>query len=95
MSGTPDNLSDELRLYADPGEADAIDAIGERLREERPIPAAGFRAELRARLVALGSAPEPWRPRHLRLTVAAYLASGLLLLGIAALGVSGAGPFAA
>jgi hypothetical protein len=84
-------ISDELRPYVDRGEAEAIDRIGERLEAERPNPRAGFRAELKARLA---SAPASWRPQRLRLAVAAYLGSGLLLLAVAALGVGGAGPLA-
>jgi len=34
-------------------------------------------------------------PRRLRLLIAAYAGSGVLLLAIAAIGVAGAGPFAA
>jgi hypothetical protein len=83
-----DRISRELRPYVDRGEAEGIDRVGERLQVERPVPRAGFRAELRARLAA---APALWRPRRLRLTVAAYLASGLVLLAVAALGLAGAG----
>jgi hypothetical protein len=82
-------ISHELRPYVDRGEADAIDRIGKRLTGERPVPTASFRAELKRRLA---SAPTEWRPRRLRLTVAAYFASGLLLLAIAALGLMGSGP---
>jgi hypothetical protein len=82
-------ISRELRPYVDRGEADAIDRIGERLQDERPVPRAGFRAELRARLNA---APASWRPQSLRLAIAGYLTCGLLLLAVAALGLAGAGP---
>jgi hypothetical protein len=84
-------ISHELRPYVDRGEADVIDRIGDRLQAERPVPRAAFRAVLRKRLA---SAPASWRPRRLRLTVAAYLASGLVLLVVAALGLAGTGPLA-
>lgn len=64
--------------------------IEERLRAERPVPRAAFRAELRARLV---EAPRE-RPRIRRL-ILAYGTSGLALLAVATLGVAGAGPLAA
>jgi hypothetical protein len=87
----PGGISRELRPYVDRGEAEPIDRIGQRLQNERPVPGAGFRATLGARLAL---APTSWRPRRLRLTVAAYLASGLLLLALAALGLADAGPLA-
>lgn len=70
---------------------DARDPIDERLRAERPVPAPGFRGELRRRLITAErrqSAP----PRRLRLLVAAYAGSGALLFAIAAIGLAGAGP---
>ena len=82
-------ISHELRPYVDRGEAEAVDRIGDRLEAERPVPRAGFRAELKARLA---SAPTSWRPRRLRLAVAAYAGSGFLLLAVAALGLAGSGP---
>jgi hypothetical protein len=82
-------ISHELRPYVDRGEAEGIDRIGDRLEAERPHPSARFRADLKA---SLSSAPSSWRPRRLRLMVAAYLTSGLLLLVVAALGLSGSGP---
>jgi hypothetical protein len=71
-----------------------LDGLGERLDAERPVPRALFRGELRRQLLeSLGARPA--RPRRLRLLIAAYGGSGLLLLAIAAIGVAGAGPFAA
>jgi hypothetical protein len=68
--------------------------LARRLERERPSPRAGFRAGLRARL--LRSAGERALVRgRLRLRVAAYASSGIILLAIAALGVVGAGPLAA
>lgn len=66
--------------------------IERRLEAERPVPHAGFRGELRRRLVTASTAA---RPRRIRMLVAAYGGSGLMLLVVAAIGVAGAGPFAA
>jgi hypothetical protein len=82
-------ISNELRPYVDSDEAEAFDRLGYRLEEERPIPAAAFRAALLGRL---GAKRMAWRPRHLGTAVAAYLGSGLALLTVAAVGLSGVGP---
>jgi hypothetical protein len=89
---TTSGISNELRPYVDRGEQEAIDAIGERLTRARPVPRAGFRAALRARLGELGETKPAWRPRRLRVLVTAYAGSGLVLLLVAAVGLSGAGP---
>lgn len=85
-------IADELRPYVDNAEAQAFNAIAERLLEERPVPRAGFRAELHARLVQLGEKRLRSRPRNLRVLVAAYAGSGTACLAIAAMGLTGAGP---
>ena len=84
-----DNISRELGPYVDRGDSDALDQIGARLERERPFPRAGFRSELGVRLARRR---EPWRPRRLGLAVAGYLGSGLFLLAVAAIGLTGAGP---
>lgn len=84
--------SDELRDYLDREDADAVDALATRLEAERPTPRAGFRAELRARLLHQAPGQTGWRPRRLRLLVASYVGSGLTLLLVAAVGLAGAGP---
>lgn len=71
-----------------------LDPIAERLQAERPIPRAGFRAELRRRLLFELERGRP-APRRLRLLLAAYAGSGALLLVVAAVSVAGAGPLAA
>ena len=70
-----------------------LDGIAERLRTERPIPRAGFRAELRSQLLA-SVGRQPSAPRRLRLLIAAYAGSGTALLAVVAVGVAGGGPFA-
>jgi len=68
--------------------------LAERLQDERPVPAAGFRGELRRQLVA-GMARHQARPAHLRLLISAWAGSGSALLAFAAAGVAGVGPFSA
>ena len=68
--------------------------VARRLEEERPVPRAGFRAELRSKLLTAGREPA-WAGGRLRLRIAAYAGSGVALLAIAAVGVAGAGPLAA
>lgn len=86
-------ISDELRPYVNRDDAPLVDAAAERLREGRAVPRPAFRSELKARLVDLDrSASTGWRPKRLKATVAAYGASGLVLMVIAAAGVAGTGP---
>jgi hypothetical protein len=59
--------------------------FAQRLTDERPVPRASWRGELRRGLLA-GAFP-PARPRRLRLLIAAYGLSGAVLLGLAALGI--------
>jgi hypothetical protein len=90
----PGGVSDELRPYVDRSEAESIDQVAARLERERPRPRPAFRSELRARLDRRASERPVWRPRRLRVLVGAYLGSGLLLMGIAAIGLAGVGPLA-
>lgn len=108
MSGRGD-ISEELGPYVDRHEAEAIDRLGERLIKERGTLSRGERVRLRehlATLAASGStirdaatttdaAPIPQlAPRRLGLAVGGTIGSGLLLLGVAAVGLAGAGPLA-
>jgi hypothetical protein len=69
------------------------DWVADRLAAERPVPRAGFRAELRHRLLhAGGAAPAS---RRMRTLIAAYAGSGALLLAMASVSVAGLGPLAA
>lgn len=68
--------------------------LAERLRDERPVPAPGFRGSLRRHLLG-AQENRAARPQRLRLLVALYAGSGLGLLALAAIGVAGAGPLAA
>jgi hypothetical protein len=78
----------------DPDHMELTDAgLERRLRAERPVPRAGFRAELRATLRE--REPIIAEPPRLRLVVAAYSVSGAALLAVAAVGLAGLGPLAA
>ena len=86
-------IFEELRPYVDGPEKDDIESVAERLQDERPVPRGGFRAELRAHLRDLESDRRPaWRPKRLGVLIGAYAGSGFVLLVVAALGLSGAGP---
>jgi hypothetical protein len=78
----------ELIASAPLEEREELAALAQRL-EQRPVPRAGLRAALHARVAAVRLKP---RPPHLRRLVAAYLGSGALLLALAAAGLAGVGP---
>ena len=89
--------SDSEGLFArerSPQEHPELAALARRLEQERPVPAAGFRGELRRQLIEAADR-QPSRPQRLRLLIAAYAGSGTALLAIVALGVAGTGPLAA
>ena len=67
--------------------------LDSRLRAARPVPGAGFRGELRRRLLAQGEGESA--PRRLRVLITAYASSGSALLAVAAIGLAGVGPFGA
>lgn len=85
-------VSDELGPYVDRVDCEGIDRMAERLWGSRPYPRDGFRTELGRSLTENEASARPWSGRRLRIAVAAYGAGGLALLGIAAIGVGGAGP---
>ena len=85
-------MNDELGT---PAEDDKLHELEKRLRDERPLPRAAFRARLHRGLVELAAeAPLHARPRHLWPRVVALAASGAGVLALVALGVAGSGPFA-
>jgi hypothetical protein len=95
---TQKNENPETADWLDPETIDseeervALMRVSERLEEERPLPAPTFRGALRRKLIAQ---PKTTAPARLGLAIAACGSSGLALLGAVALGVLGAGPFAA
>ncbi len=84
----------DLGPDAQPGEAEALLRIADRLERERPIPSTGFRGELRRQLLSRVSSG-PARPHRLGALIGAYTGSGAVLLAVAVLGIAGVGPLAA
>lgn len=93
MTEQPRDIAAELRPYVDRSDADAVNETADRLVRSRPVPRAGFRAELRTQLLERErQSPRAWRPKNLKAAIFAYAASGLALLAVAALGTTGSGP---
>jgi len=88
MTGTRD-----IGLDLEPGTPPELIRLAERLERERPVPSAGFRGELRRRLIAGQSSHS--RPARLRLLIAGYAGSGSLLLLAGAASAAGIGPLGA
>jgi len=89
----------DIRADLEPGttddEARVLQSVADRLADDRPVPAAGFRAQLRRGLIDQGGATITPRPARLRIAILGYASSGALLLVVAAVGLVGVGPFAA
>ena len=75
-------------------EHEALGLLGHRLEHERPVPGAGFRGELRRHLLASPRGSTQPSVRW-RLRAASYAGAGAICLAVAAIGLAGAGPFAA
>jgi len=75
-------------------EREALAFLGHRLEHERPFPSAGFRGELRRHLLAAPRRSTSLKERY-RLWAVSYAGAGTLCLAVAAIGLAGAGPFAA
>jgi hypothetical protein len=71
-----------------------LESTSQRLESERPVPRPTFRGDLRRSLLAELES-EPVAPPRLRLLIAAYAGSGLVLLAVAGVGLDGIGPLAA
>jgi hypothetical protein len=80
-------MSEHQDLGLEPAPAD--EAVGRRLNDHRPVPAAGFRGALARHLRARDPGYGP-RPPRLRLTVVGYTAAGLAAMGVGALVATGA-----
>ncbi|MEA2184450.1 MAG: hypothetical protein QOK16_1016 [Solirubrobacteraceae bacterium] len=83
----------DIRSDLGPDAPDELVRLAERLQRERPVPAAGFRGELRRQLLAGGARHA--RPRRLRALITGYATAGSLLLLVGALSVVGIGPLGA
>ncbi|MGO9899320.1 MAG: hypothetical protein ACLP0J_06440 [Solirubrobacteraceae bacterium] len=83
----PDDFRDDLG----PEATDDLMLLAQRLRDARPVPAPAFRGRLGRQLAAR---PPRFAPARLRMLIATYSASGIVLLALGAVGASGHGPFA-
>ena len=77
----------------DADEIEPLATIARRLSESNPSPSSRLRARLEARFAMLAPGPA-WRPRAPARTAMGFAVPGVLLLGLAALGLAGLGPFA-
>jgi hypothetical protein len=80
----------DIRADLEPGAPEELIRLAERLEDERPLPSAAFRGDLRRRLLAAETSHR--RPARLRLLIAGYASAGCALLLIAAASVAGMGP---
>jgi hypothetical protein len=87
MTLRPDDLDPSLS----PREHAALERMALRLEDERPLPAAGFRGDLRRGLVR-ESGRSPLAARTRRRLALGYLATGAALLALASAGLVGVGP---
>ena len=83
----------DIHLDLEPEPPQELLRLAARLERERPVPAAGFRGDLRRRLLAGELARS--RPARLRLLISTYASSGAFLLVIGAASATGLGPLAA
>lgn len=91
----PGDICKDLPPELDDCERDRLVALALRLHTQKPLPDLSFRGELRKTL--LGVPPSRTDSVFSRPTVVVpllYAAAGMLLLGTAALGIAGTGPFA-
>ena len=79
----PRDIRDDLEA----GTPDELIRLAERLEAQRPLPAPGFRGDLRRHLLARAA------PRRLHARIAAFAGSGGALLALAFASAAGAGPF--
>jgi len=88
-------MTDARDIGADlePGAPAELVRLGERLQQQRPLPAMAFRGDLRRRLMSQGTVRS--RPARLHAMIAATATGGALLLLVGALSAAGAGPLGA
>lgn len=80
----------DIRLDLEPDTPEELIRLAERLEQERPVPTAAFRGDLRRRVLA-GDLTYS-RPARLRLLIAGYASAGSALLLIGAASAAGIGP---
>ena len=83
----------DIRADLEPGTPEDLIRLAERLEQERPVPSAAFRGDLRRRLIA--GARSHSRPARLRLLIAGYAGTGSLLLLVGVVSAAGIGPLSA
>ena len=83
----------DIRADLEPDTPEELIRLAERLEQERPVPTAAFRGDLRRRLLASGA--QHSRPKRLRLLICAYASAGSALLLIGAASAVGIGPLGA
>lgn len=83
----------DIRIDLEPGASEELIHMAERLERERPVPSAGFRGDLRRRLIS-GDASRS-RPARLRARIAGYAGAGSFLLLVGAASAAGLGPLGA
>jgi hypothetical protein len=83
----------DIRADLVPDAPEELIRLAGRLERERPVPSAGFRGELRRRLLACQAAGSS--PSRLRLRIAGFAGSGSLLLIAGAASAAGIGPLGA
>jgi hypothetical protein len=92
----PEDIRRDLPPDLGPAEHDLLAATAMRLQAQRPNPAPSFRGELRRWLLGGSRRHRSLAtPLGTRALAFAYATCGLLLLAVAAIGLAGAGPFAA
>jgi hypothetical protein len=89
------DIGGDLEPGTPEAEVVALQSVADRLHDERPVPAAGYRSRVRSGLIARGGASVTARPARLRIAILGYAGSGALLLLVAAVGLAGIGPFGA
>lgn len=80
----------DIRLDLEPDAPEELIRLAERLEQQRPVPTAAFRGDLRRRLLDGDLASS--RPARLKLLIAGYASAGSALLLIGAASAAGIGP---
>ncbi len=93
MTLPPDRHSEDLPPDLPAAEAELLAATAKALEDARPLPRPEFRGQLRRELTE-GRRRRAWeRQARWQPLAASYAAIGAALLAVAAIGLTGAGPF--